>query len=58
MVLTVIEYGGKKHIIDCESFEFRTNQVTNWIRLVYSNGSKEEIHNVCTIKCDKGNINE
>ena len=50
MKITVIEYGGEPQQIECESFEFRTNHVTNWIRVKYKDGSKEEIHQVCVIK--------
>ena len=52
MKITVIEYGGTKHHINCKSFEFRTNQVENWIRIKYQDGSKEKIHGVATIKAD------
>lgn len=46
MRITVVEYGSTEHHINCKSFEFRTNQVENWIRI---DGSKE-IHGVATIK--------
>lgn len=46
MQITVVEYDGTEHQINCKSFEFRTNQVENWIRI---DGSKE-IHGVATIK--------
>ena len=52
MNITVIEYDGTEHNIECESFEFRTNQVDNWIRIKYPDGSKEEIHDVCVIKAE------
>lgn len=52
MKIIVIEYGGKEHRINCESFEFRTNQVKNWIRVKYQDGSKEIIHGVATIKAE------
>lgn len=48
MQIIVVEYGGTEHNIECESFEFRTNQVENWIRI---DGSKE-IHGVATIKAE------
>lgn len=52
MKITVIEYGGAEHHINCKSFEFRTNQVENWIRVKYQDGSKEIIHGVATIKTE------
>ena len=50
MKLTVIEYGGEPRQIECESFEFRGNQVTNWIRIKKADGCEALIHNVCVIK--------
>lgn len=50
MTLTIIEYGGKSRQIECESFEFRGNQVTNWIRIKKVDGCETLIHNVCVIK--------
>ena len=55
MQITVIEYGGTEHHINCKSFEFRTNQVENWIRIKYKDGIKE-IHGVATIKAGSGVI--
>ena len=50
MILTIIEYGDIPRQIECESFEFRCNQVTNWIRIKKADGCKTLIHNVCVIK--------
>lgn len=50
MKLKVIKYGGEFKIIECESFEFRTNQVANWIKIKYADNSEEYIHGVCVIK--------
>ena len=50
MTLTIIEYGGKPRQIECESFEFRCNHVTNWIRIKKADGCEALIHNVCVIK--------
>lgn len=52
MKITVIEYGGTEHHINCISFEFRTNHVENWIRIKHQDGSKEMIHGVATIKAE------
>lgn len=53
MKINVIEYNGTKHHINCKSFEFRTNQVQNWIRIKYQDGSKEMIYGIATIKTEK-----
>ena len=50
MKLKVIKYGGESKIIECESFEFRTNQVSNWIKIKYTDNSEKYIHGVCVIK--------
>ena len=50
--LLVIEYNGTEHKIECESFEFRTNQVANWIRINHSDGSTEIIRDICVIKTE------
>ena len=52
MEIIVIEYDGTEHHIDCKSFEFRTNQVANWIRIKYQDDSEEMIHGVATIKTE------
>ena len=52
MNITVIEYGGIEHHINCKSFEFRTNQVENWIRIKYQDGSKEILRGVVAIKAE------
>ena len=50
MKLKIIKYGGETKIIECNSFEFRTNQVANWIKIKYTDNSEELIHSVCVIK--------
>ena len=57
MILTIIEYGGISRQIECDSFEFRCNQVTNWIRIKKADGRETLIHNVCVIKTqsERGN---
>ena len=52
MKITVIEYGGIEHYINCKSFEFRTNNVANWVKIKYQDGSQEIIHGVATIKAE------
>lgn len=52
MKLTLIEFGGAQRQVECESFEFRCNHITNWIRIKYSDGNKEMIYDVATIKAE------
>ena len=55
MKITIFKYDGTEYHINCESFEFRTNQVTNWIKIKYQDGSKsskEIINEVATIKAE------
>jgi len=56
MTITVVEYGGAPRKIECGSFEFRTNQVENWIRIKYKDGSKEIIRGVATIKAESEEV--
>jgi hypothetical protein len=58
MIITVIEYGGEPKQIECESFEFRCNHVTNWIQFIKADGTKEMIRDVCVIKTGKERMNE
>lgn len=53
MKINVIQYDGTEHHINCESFEFRTNQVSNWIRIKYQNDNEEIIHRIATIKAER-----
>lgn len=50
MKLKIIKYDGTEMYYDALSFEFRTNQVTNWIRLKFDNGETIIVDNVCVIK--------
>lgn len=54
MQIRIIKYDGTDMFCNCDSFEFRTNHVSNWIRI--KKGSiVETIHDVATIK--GGNVN-
>lgn len=55
MKLKIIKYGGEERIIECDSFEFRTNQVANCIEIIDSTGKRELIHGVCVIRTEKEN---
>lgn len=52
MNIIVVEYDGTENHINCKFFEFRSNQVANWIRITYPDGSKEIIPRVATIKAE------
>ena len=52
MTIEVMKYGdGKLTSIECKSFEFRTNQVSNWIKVRHFDDREELIREVCVIKC-------
>ena len=50
MKLKIIKYDGSEMIYDVKSFEFRTNQVANWIRLKFDDNESLYVHDVCVIK--------
>ena len=55
MKLKIIKYDGTEIFLDALSFEFRTNQVSNWIKAKVVDDQKTImddviIHNVCVIK--------
>lgn len=56
MILEILKYGfDKPMVVECESFEFRTNQVSNWIKLKFTNDDGEHIiKQVCVIKSIDG----
>lgn len=55
MKLKIIKYDGTEIFYDALSFEFRTNQVSNWIKAKVIDDQKTImhdviIHNVCVVK--------
>lgn len=52
MILQIYKYDSDEPLIidEVRSFEFRTNKVSEWLRVVYEDGSSGLIKNVCTIK--------
>ena len=52
MTITGIEYGGTPRQIECESFEFRCNRVTNLIKIKKADGTKEIIKDISVIKVE------
>lgn len=54
MELTVITLKGEEQTVICDSFEFRSNNVTNWIKYhLNSVNVTEYIHDVAVIKSAK-----
>ena len=52
MKIIFIEYNGTEHHVNCVSFEFRTNQASNWVKIKYKDGRQEMIHEIATIKSE------
>ena len=52
MKLEIIMMNGESQIIECDTFEFRSNQVSNWIR-TKKDGEEQMIHQVATIKSEQ-----
>lgn len=52
MTITVIEYGGTPQQINCKSFEFRSNHVTNLITIKKPDGTKAIIKDISVIKAE------
>lgn len=51
MRLCVLHENGEFKEYDCEFFEFRTNNVTNWIQIIPKDGSSAiRLHKVRVIK--------
>lgn len=50
MKIKVIKYDGTEMTFETSSFEFRTNQVTNWIKIKLEKDETLCIHDVCVIK--------
>ena len=50
MKLKIIKYDGTEIFVNALSFEFRTNQVTNWIRVKTNDGEVTYVHDVCVVK--------
>ena len=51
MTITIIEYGGQEKQVECDSFEFRCNHVSNWIKIRKGDLSYIE-HDICVIKVE------
>ena len=49
MLIRVIEYDGTDHLLTCDSFEFRTNQASNWIK-IKQNDEVKTIERIAVIK--------
>lgn len=54
MKIKIITYTGDELILDAESFKFRTNHVSNWIKVKYETDTEHIIHDVCVIEMSDG----
>ena len=50
MKIKGIGFDGIERVLDVLSFEFRSNQVTNWLKVKFEGGAEARIRNVCVIK--------
>ena len=54
MKIKVITFNGNENIYDAIDFEFRSNQVSNWIKIQLKPkgiiNAEITIHNVCVVK--------
>jgi hypothetical protein len=50
MKIEIIKYGGTEIFYDVISFEFRTNQISNWIKVKLEDGTEDVIRDVCVIR--------
>ena len=53
MKIEIVKYDGTEMFYDAISFEFRTNQVSNWIKVKFEDGTEDVIHDVCVIRTIK-----
>lgn len=50
MKIEIVKYDGTEMFYDAISFEFRTNQVSNWIKVKLEDGTEDIIHDVCVVR--------
>lgn len=50
MKIKIIKYDGTEMFCNVLSFEFRTNHVSNWIKLKFGDGKVLNIHDICVVK--------
>lgn len=50
MKIKIIKYDQTEMIFEVESFEFRTNHVSNWIKMKNLDGEQIVVHDVCVVK--------
>jgi hypothetical protein len=50
MKIKVICFDGKEIELYVLSFEFRSNQVTNWLKIKFEDGTEDKIYNVFVVK--------
>lgn len=50
MKIKVICFDGKEIELYVLSFEFRSNQVTNWLKVKFDDGTEDVVRDVCVIR--------
>ena len=51
MIIEIMQYGDKfPKQIECVSFEFRSSQVSNWVRIIRYDGTAETIHRIAVVR--------
>lgn len=50
MRIKIVKYDGTEIFYDAISFEFRTNHVSNWIKVKLEDGTEDVIRDVCVIR--------
>lgn len=53
MKIEIVKYDGTEIFYDVISFEFRTNQVSNWIKVKLVDGAEDVVRDVCVIRTIK-----
>ena len=53
MKIEIVKYDGIEILYDVISFEFRTNHVSNWIKVKLEDGAEDIIRDVCVIRTIK-----
>ena len=53
MRIEIVKYDGTEMFYDAISFEFRTNQVSNWIKVKLEDRTEDIICDVCVIRTIK-----
>lgn len=50
-ILLVVHYNGEENcLINVDKFEFRTNHISNWLKVKFKDGHEEMLRSIATIK--------